>query len=109
MSYEVITSENFARELKKLSKKYISLRQEVFELGENLRKEPNLGTPIGKDCYKIRLVIKSKGKGKSGGARVITCVLAVQESVVLLSIYDKSEHDAIEDKELERLLKEIFS
>ena len=49
---------------------------------------------------------KSKVKGKSGGARVISCVVAVQESIILLSIYDKSEQDNIDDKELERLLKD---
>ncbi|TDE13339.1 type II toxin-antitoxin system RelE/ParE family toxin [Dyadobacter psychrotolerans] len=106
MSFEVITSSNFAKQLKKLSKKYASLKQEVFLLGESLSENPTLGTPIGKECYKIRLAIRSKGKGKSGGARVITCVVALKESVILLSIYDKSEQENIEDKELERLLDE---
>lgn len=62
------------------------------------------GTPIGKDCYKIRLSIKSKGKGKSGGARLVTCVIAVDERVLLLSIYDKSEQADIPDKFLDQLL-----
>ncbi|WP_310590449.1 type II toxin-antitoxin system RelE/ParE family toxin [Dyadobacter sp. NIV53] len=48
--------------------------------------------------------MKSKGRGKSGGARVITCVVALQESVILLSIYDKANQDNITDKELEQLL-----
>jgi hypothetical protein len=63
-----------------------------------------LGTPIGKNCFKIRLAIKSKGQGKSGGARVITCVLAVKETVVLLSIYDKAEKEDISDLVLQQLL-----
>jgi len=54
------------------------------------------------------LAIKSKGKGKSGGARVISLVVAVQESVILLSIYDKSQQENIDEKELERLLKEVL-
>ena len=106
MSFEVITSSNFAKQLKKLSKKYASLKQEVLLLGESLSGNPTLGTPIGKDCFKIRLAIRSKGKGKSGGARVITCVVALKESVVLLSIYDKSERENIDDEDLERLLDE---
>ena len=80
---------------------------EVGQLGEILSENPTLGTSIGKDCQKIRLAVKSKGKGKSGGARVITCVVALKESVILLSIYDKSERENIEDKELDKLLKEI--
>lgn len=82
------------------------MKQEVGELGNILSENPTLGTPIGKDCYKIRLAIKSKGKGKSGGARVISLVLTVQESVILLSIYDKSQQENIDEKELERLLND---
>jgi mRNA-degrading endonuclease RelE of RelBE toxin-antitoxin system len=105
MSYKIITSENFIKGLKRLSKRYISLKKEVESLGENLAQNPMMGTPIGLDCYKIRLAIKSKDVGKSGGARVITCVVALKETVTLLSIYDKSEQDDISDKELKMLLK----
>lgn len=108
MSYKVITSENFVKELKRLSKKYHSLKNDVANLGDDLSLNPKLGVFIGKDCYKIRLAIKSKGKGKSGGARVITFVVAVKEEVVLLSIYDKSESENISDQELDRLLREIL-
>lgn len=71
------------------------------------KNNPLTGTPIGNDCYKIRLAIASKGKGKSGGARIITCVKVVRNSVYLLSIYDKSEQDDIPDKNLFDLLKLI--
>ncbi|WP_369818103.1 type II toxin-antitoxin system RelE/ParE family toxin [Pedobacter sp. R20-19] len=66
-----------------------------------------MGTPIGKNCFKIRIAITSKGKGKSGGARVITNFIITESTVYLLSIYDKSEQDNISDKELLELLKEI--
>jgi hypothetical protein len=65
------------------------------------------GTPIGQHCYKIRLSIASKAKGKSGGARVITYVLVTESSVYLLSIYDKSEREDISPTELNQLLKQI--
>lgn len=106
MSYKVITSENFVRELKRLARKYPSLKQEVANLGDSLAKDPTQGTPVGRECYKIRLAIKSKDKGKRGGARVISCVVALKDEVTLLSIYDKAEQSDIQDKELERLLKE---
>jgi hypothetical protein len=52
------------------------------------------------DCYKIRLLIKSKGKGKSGGGRLITCVRFYKSTVFLLAVYDKSEFESISLKEL---------
>lgn len=61
-----------------------------------------MGTPLGSNCYKIRLAIKSKGAGKSGGA----CVVAVREEVYLLAIYDKSEQATLTDKRLKELLKQ---
>ena len=62
---------------------------------------------FGNHCYKIRLAITSKGKGKSGGARVITYVQVVHHSVYLLAIYDKAEQADIEDNDLKNLLKLI--
>ncbi len=102
----VITSPNFEKEAKRLIKKYRSLAQEIAVLIGDLAENPTQGTPIGRDCYKIRLAIKSKGKGKSGGARIITCVVALQDTVTLLSIYDKAQQAAISDQELEWLLKD---
>lgn len=57
-----------------LTKKYRSLKSELENLGKELSENPTSGTPLGNDVYKVRLAISSKGKGKSGGARVITCV-----------------------------------
>ena len=74
---------------------------------ESLEHNPEQGTKIGHNCYKIRLSIASKGKGKSGGARVITNIVISEEAVFLLSIYDKSEKDNLSDKELTELLKHI--
>jgi len=65
------------------------------------------GKPLGNDCYKIRLAIASKGKGKRGGARVITCVKVVDSFVYLLTIYNKGEKDTISDNELLELIKNL--
>ncbi|WP_317132919.1 type II toxin-antitoxin system RelE/ParE family toxin [Arcticibacter tournemirensis] len=67
---------------------------------EDLKKDPKQGTALGDNCFKIRIAIASKGKGKSGGARVITHVLIKEETVFLLSIYDKAEREAISDKDI---------
>lgn len=55
----------------------------------------------------MRMSIASKGKGKSGGARVITCVRIVGQEVWLLTIYDKSQRASISDKELKQLVAQI--
>ncbi|WP_439483131.1 hypothetical protein [Cyclobacterium plantarum] len=72
MNYRVDTIAPFRKEAKKLIKKYPSLKNELVELGSKLSNDPTTGTALGNNCFKIRLSIASKGKGKSGGARVIT-------------------------------------
>jgi len=104
---KVVVGRTFEREAKRLIKKYRSLSAEIADLFESLEINPELGTPIGKNCFKIRLAIQSKGQGKRGGARVITCVLAIKEEVVLLSIYDKAEKEDISDQMLQQLLEAI--
>jgi mRNA-degrading endonuclease RelE of RelBE toxin-antitoxin system len=105
--YNVRPARSFERDAKSLLKKYTSLRQELAALGELLQENPTIGTSLGQDCYKIRLAIKSKGKGKSGGARVITYVIADNEEVILLSIYDKQVKADLTEKELKDLLDEL--
>lgn len=91
--------------MKKLAKKYSSLKSEFADLLESLEEEPQQGISLGNNCYKIRISISSKGKGKSGGARIITNFVISEKTVYLMSIYDKSEKESISDKELEGLLK----
>jgi mRNA-degrading endonuclease RelE of RelBE toxin-antitoxin system len=107
MNYNVIATPKFKREIKRLTKKFVSLKNEYASLIDELSENPILGTPLGNNCYKIRLPIASKGKGKSGGARVITYVFVEQTTVYLISIYDKSEQSSITDKELLRLVNEV--
>jgi len=107
MSYKIKTIPNFDKALKRLAKKFSSLKAEYIALLDSLEVEPEQGTPLGNNCYKIRLAIASKGKGKSGGTRVIIHVLITDKVVFLLDIYDKSEQPNISDKELGELLKWI--
>ncbi len=105
MSYKLIITPAFERYIKPLLKKYVSLKTDLAGLFDSLEKEPLQGIPLGNNCYKIRLAIRSKGKGKSGGTRVITFVKITAGKVFLLVIYDKSEMENISDKELNELLK----
>jgi hypothetical protein len=83
------------------------LKTEYASLIEDLEENPQKGTSLGNNCFKIRLAIASKGRGKSGGARVVTHFYIENDTVFLLAIYDKSEQADISDKELKDLLLEI--
>lgn len=103
----IVSSPLFEKQFKRLARKYPSLIDELEILDVALLENPFLGTPLGRGCHKIRVPIASKGSGKSGGARVITCVRVVKEEIHLLTIYDKSEQESISDKDLKALLKSL--
>jgi len=105
VTYKVLFIPPFDRQLRRLAKKYPSLKRESAILFDHLGKNPLHGEPLGHSCYKIRLAIASKGKGKSGGARVITFVHVSETSVYLLAIYDKSEKETLSNTELFALLR----
>lgn len=76
---------------------------------DELAKKPYQGADLGHGLRKVRMAISAKGKGKSGGARVITLILAYSEEeseIGLLYIYDKSEQESLTDKELSDILRE---
>jgi hypothetical protein len=107
MSFKVVTLPNFEREAKQLAKKHKSLKSDLEGLISSLELNPQQGTALGNGFFKIRLAIKSKGKGKSGGARVITFIQVIKTSVFLTSIYDKADKDSITDIELKFLIQEV--
>jgi hypothetical protein len=90
-------------------RKYASLRRELESLAHGLELAPGQGTPLGNGCYKIRIAIASKGKGKSGGARIITHVAVTETAVYLMTIYDKSEKENLSNTELRTLLADVPS
>lgn len=107
MSFKVKTISVFERQAKRLIKKFPSLKTEILELIKELKEQPDKGIPIGNNCYKIRLAIASKGKGKSGGARIITHLIFTDDTVYLLTIYDKSDIENLTNKEILKLVKLI--
>ena len=107
MNFSVIPSDKFKKEAKRLIKKFPSLKHELADLSMTLANEPEAGIPLGHNTYKIRLAIKSKGKGKSGGARVITYVVTEDNEVYLLTIYDKSEFDNVDDKTIKSIIETL--
>ena len=112
MSYKISTIEVFDRQAHQLAKHYPSFRDDYRQFLADLQENPLQGSDLGGGIRKIRMAIASKGKGKSGGARVITytadIIVQKQEGeVILLSIYDKSNRSTISDREIKRLKKII--
>ncbi|MEI7978408.1 MAG: type II toxin-antitoxin system RelE/ParE family toxin [Bacteroidota bacterium] len=107
MSYNVEVLPRFEKDLKRLVKKFPSLKKEFIELVNELKENPIKGISLGNNCYKIRLAIASKGKGKSGGARVISHIKVIENTVFLLTIFDKSEQESLSDNELLEILNTI--
>lgn len=107
MNYNIIVSDHFKREFKSLLKKHSSLKNDLLLFEENIEKELALATNLGDGFKKIRFNITSKGKGKSGGGRIITYETIINVSnknVVLASIYDKSKNSTIDIAILKRIL-----
>ena len=101
----------FMRLVKKKKKKYASFEQDYMRLLDELRSNPFVGTPLGEGVRKVRMPISSKGKGKSGGARVLTYNVNKESDdeikVTLMSIYDKSKISNVSDEYISFLIKEM--
>ncbi len=109
MSCRISVTDGFLKELKRLSKRYRSLKTDVADFGESLRENPLQGSDLGHGLRKVRMAITSKGKGKSGGARVITYTVLLKEvdsELKLLAIYDKSKCEGLGEQELQSILKQ---
>lgn len=105
MSFNVVVTDGFKKHAKGIAKKHRSLKTDLGNLIESLEENPTQGESLGKDCYKVRMAISSKRKGKSGGSRVITCVKIINQTAYLLTIYDKGDKESISDIELDDLLR----
>ena len=107
MNVTIKPSEEFYRHFKRLSKKYRSLVDDYRVFREDLILNPFQGVDLGGGVRKVRMAIGAKGKGKSGGARVLTLTLLVSDDaeVTLLTIFDKSEIDNVSDKYIDWLVE----
>ncbi len=108
MRYNFTTYPTFDKELKRLAKKYKSLKQDILELIQEITQNPDLGIDLGNGIYKYRISIASKGKGKRGGGRVITMnIIAADDETEIgfIYIYDKSERSNVNDNEIKDLMQ----
>lgn len=111
MANKIKYSGVFEKYFKRYSKKYSSLNYDLQQLEEQLIENPTLGIYLGDGLYKIRLAVKSKNKGKSGGFRIITYFILnndIDNAINLVIIYDKSDIEDIPKNELLKIVREIL-
>ena len=110
MNFEITATEDFRRSLKALSKRHRSLKQDFQSFAESIKENPLQGDELSPGIRKIRMAISSKGRGKSGGARVITYTIIVSETggkVYLIDIYDKNDYSTVDVNIIKRKLKDL--
>lgn len=111
MKNKIVYTSVFYKRLKVFRKKHRSIFDDLEKLEKQLLETPEMGTSLGNGLYKIRLAVESKGKGKSGGYRVITYLIEnknSQTTINMLIIYDKSEESNIDKQSLLDLIKVLF-
>ncbi len=109
-SIKVSVSKDFAREAKRLAKKYPSFKQDYANFLESTKENPLQGDEITENIRKVRMAIKSKSKGKSGGARIITLNVLTKElcgEVVFLLIYDKEDASTVKIDAVKELARSL--
>ena len=97
MEVEIRVEAEFWTQAKRLSKKYHSMKKDLQEFKKSLIGNPYQGSSLGRGVRKVRMAIASKGKGKSGGARVITYVKVVSKTIFLVEVYLKSEYTSVDE------------
>lgn len=111
MNVNIFLTDEFLRQFKKLAKKYPSLAKDFLTFKQELTLNPFQGSDLGGGTRKVRMAIASKGKGKSGGARIITYNVIISENetvdINLLTIYDKSEISTLSEKYIKFLVSMI--
>ena len=103
-------TEEFLRQAKRMAKHYRSLADDLDSLQHELMNNPNIGIDLGGGKHKVRLAVKTKGKGKSGGMRIITLVVAVEPDdtcINLITIYDKKEISNVSDQYIDQIIKSM--
>lgn len=106
MSLTLHVLDPFAKEAKRLAKKYKNISRDLFELRATLMKNPKAGIDIAHGCYKIRLANSSIPTGKSGGFRIIYYYLDPHENLYLMSIYSKTDLENISEEKIIDILRE---
>jgi mRNA-degrading endonuclease RelE of RelBE toxin-antitoxin system len=99
----------FKRNLRALAKRYPRIRADIEPLISQLQKGDFPGDQIagtGYTLYKVRIRNSDARRGKSGGYRMIYFI-QTPTSVVLITLYSKSDQSDISAKEVKRIIREF--
>lgn len=110
MNFEIELTPGFLKSLKALAKKHRSIKQDFLEFTSGLKENPLQGAEIAPGIRKIRMAISSKGRGKSGGARVITYTMLISEVsgiIYMIDIYDKADYSTVDVELIKKFIDEI--
>ncbi len=106
--FDVYEGERFAKELKRLSKKYKNIKKDCKVFVDSIKDESSLGVDMGGGLYKARIANSDKNKGKSAGYRLISYIKVTESEIWLVHIYDKSELENITENKLDEIIKKLF-
>ncbi|MDE5749403.1 MAG: hypothetical protein K2K49_06545 [Duncaniella sp.] len=110
MNFNIHLTPRCMKSLKALSKRHRSFKADFTDFANSLKTDPFQGVELVPGIRKIRMAITSKGRGKSGGARVITYTVVATETegnVYLLEIYDKADYSTIDISVIRSMAEEI--
>lgn len=100
-------SDTFLKEAKKLSKKFKLLKSDLKKAVEEIDSKNDLGVYLGFNLFKKRVKNSSIPTGKSGGFRIII-YQQIEDTIILISIYSKTEKETLSDDELRHILKKYM-
>ena len=110
MNFEIIPTPDFEKSFKALAKRQRSMKTDLIDFARSLQENPFQGVELSPGIRKICMAITSKGRGKSGGARVITYTIVTAETagrVYLLNVYDKADFSSVELDVLKELIQDL--
>lgn len=110
MNFDIIPTPDFERAFKALAKRHRSLKQDILDFTRSLQENPFQGDELSPGIRKIRMAITSKGRGKSGGARVITYTVLAAETegrVYLIDIYDKADYSTVDVTVIQQMIRSM--
>ncbi len=106
---EIIKQESFKKAFRKLLKRYKSIDRDLDNFFDSITSKKDLGIELKANLFKVRIANSDKQKGKSSGYRLISYLKILDDELHLIYIYDKSDLENIDEKEIDKLiLKSIF-
>jgi mRNA-degrading endonuclease RelE of RelBE toxin-antitoxin system len=108
---EIQFTEPFKKRLKKLTKRYPQIKQDIAPIIAELQLGNFIGeqiTGVKATVFKVRAKNSDIPIGKSGGYRLIYQLVSPQ-SILFLVIYAKSDQTNITSKEIQDLIEETLT